>query len=371
MVLHICSDFSKQRIYHYLISALNKNAISQKVYVPVRSKAELNQNMDTTLKNVHYYFRYILTPIMKVRYFHKIKTVFKDIKTQIDFKAVRCVHAHFLFSDGGVAYKIKKNFGIDYIVAVRNTDLNIFFKYGFHLRWYGVKILRNARSIILITPSYKHRLLAYVPKKFKKEIESKIQVIPNGIDPFWFKNKGDIKQLIDSKTVRLLYCGEFSKNKNIKRVIDAVKLLRQEGYEASLSLVGNYGSYKDDINHYVKQLKTGYQIHDKVNDLNALKQHYRNADIFIMPSHTETFGLVYIEALSQGLPIIYTKGQGVDGYFDNDSVGISVVSNDVQHIKHAIINVIKNYDQYSEYLFKYLDIFSWNKIAKQYQVIYR
>ena len=44
---------------------------------------------------------------------------------------------------------------------------------------------------------------------------------------------------------------------------------------------------------------------------------YRSSSIFIMPSTGETFGLVYIEALSQSLPVIYTKGDGVYGFLEN------------------------------------------------------
>ena len=38
---------------------------------------------------------------------------------------------------------------------------------------------------------------------------------------------------------------------------------------------------------------------------------YRENDIYVMPSIIETFGLVYAEAMSQGLPVIYTRGQGL------------------------------------------------------------
>ena len=49
----------------------------------------------------------------------------------------------------------------------------------------------------------------------------------------------------------------------------------------------------------------------------------RSCSVFAMPSIFETFGLVYLEALSQNLPVVYTKGQGIDGMFDN-TVGIGV-----------------------------------------------
>lgn len=49
-----------------------------------------------------------------------------------------------------------------------------------------------------------------------------------------------------------------------------------------------------------------------------LREAFSISDIFVMPSKPETFGLVYVEALSQGLPILYAKGEGFDGYFDEE-----------------------------------------------------
>lgn len=61
----------------------------------------------------------------------------------------------------------------------------------------------------------------------------------------------------------------------------------------------------------------------------------RSCSVFAMPSIFETFGLVYLEALSQNLPVVYTKGQGIDGMFDN-TVGIGVDPLSVEEIKNAI-----------------------------------
>ena len=49
-----------------------------------------------------------------------------------------------------------------------------------------------------------------------------------------------------------------------------------------------------------------------------MKEH----QIFAMPSFNETFGLVYIEALSQNLPILYTKSEGIYKYFEEGHFGI-------------------------------------------------
>ena len=70
----------------------------------------------------------------------------------------------------------------------------------------------------------------------------------------------------------------------------------------------------------------------------------RHHALFAMPSIYETFGLVYIEALSQNLPIIYGKGQGVDQLFSEKEspVGIGVNAKSIEEIEQAIYTILNN-----------------------------
>jgi len=97
---------------------------------------------------------------------------------------------------------------------------------------------------------------------------------------------------------------------------------------------------------------------------------YRNNDIFIMPSIHETFGLVYAEAMSQGLPIIYTKGQGFDGQFLEGIVGYHVNCKDPKDIYKRIKDILKNYESISNNCIKKANKFNWGKISDQYHNIY-
>ncbi len=102
---------------------------------------------------------------------------------------------------------------------------------------------------------------------------------------------------------------------------------------------------------------------DKISLINF----YKTCDIFIMPSLTETFGLVYVEALSQGLPIIYTKDQGIDGFYEEGYVGFHVDPHDIDDIGKKIIMIINNYDTLTDNIRNLLlDTFDWNNIAKRY-----
>ena len=86
--------------------------------------------------------------------------------------------------------------------------------------------------------------------------------------------------------------------------------------------------------------------------------------MFAMPSIHETFGLVYIEALSQGLPVLYTKGQGVDGSLES-TAGIGVDPLSIDDIAEAIKLIILNQSTYSNKTVPFTN-YRWNNIGKSY-----
>ena len=85
-----------------------------------------------------------------------------------------------------------------------------------------------------------------------------------------------------------------------------------------------------------------------------------------MPSFTETFGLVYAEALSQGLPLIYTKGEGFDKVFPEKHIGVSVNPNNPKDIANAINYIIDNYNNIQKKCAIASKKFSWETIAEVY-----
>lgn len=195
---------------------------------------------------------------------------------------------------------------------------------------------------------------------------TKSEIIPNGIDPFWLENKGAVKKLNDKKILKLIYVGVISKRKNLLTTVKAIEILKNKGYNVILTVVG--------------RIKDKY-IFDRIRDLpyinyiqpvpkEELIKIYRAHDIFVMPSITETFGLVYAEAMSQGLPVIYTRGQGFDRQFEDGVVGYSVNCFDAQEIVNKVVSIINRYEEHSRNCIKLCDKFDWDKIAATYINIY-
>ena len=89
-----------------------------------------------------------------------------------------------------------------------------------------------------------------------------------------------------------------------------------------------------------------------------------------MPSKYETFGLVYIEAMSQGIPVVYSSGQGIDGFFKDGEVGYSVSANNLEEYHNKIQLIIDNYDQISLNCTEKAKEFSWFDISIIYLKLY-
>lgn len=362
-ILHINSYYSAGKFYKNLFDQQVKDGLNINVFVPVNKSFE-NSDFDygeyTTISLDHNkYDRYI---------FHlKHNKILKDVISKYDIDTYSLIHAHSLFSNGYVAMKVKEQFGVPYIVAVRNTDVNLFFKKMVHLRKMGIKILKNADKVVFLSKSYRDSVIKeYAPESIKKNLFDKSEIIPNGIEEFWFDNIVSVKQKNEKSYLKLLQIGDINKNKNIETTVKAIELLIKKGYKVKLDVVGKvkdqkvFDKIKDE--NYVNYL--GYKTKEE------LIQIYRDNDIFVMPSIHETFGLVYAEAMSQGLPLIYTRGQGFDGQFQSGEIGFSVDCYNENEIAEKIISIANDYKKISENCFINASVFSWNKISKSYNSIY-
>ncbi|MEC3884061.1 glycosyltransferase family 4 protein [Halobacillus sp. HZG1] len=362
-VLHINSYYSSSRFYKNLYDQQLNNGLDVNVIVPVSSsvsKIEYDMGDYTDLRMNHKKMD---------RYFFnmKHKKIYEDISINYNVPSYSLIHAHSLFSNGIVAMKLKKKYGIPYIVAVRNTDVNIFFKRMIHLRKLGLEILDEASKIVFISKNYRNLVLEnYVPQHKKEKIYKKTTIIPNGIDEYYIENRNYKKSIKNYDTLKILYVGNIDKNKNLITTVKAINLLKEEGYNVCFTVVGKVKE-KRVFNKINKISKINYIPPIPKEDLIEI---YNDNHIFVMPSIKETFGLVYAEAISQGLPVIYTKGQGFDKQFDEGEVGYSVDCFNVEEIAGKVKKILEEYHIISKRSSEYTSKFHWYEINLEYLDLY-
>lgn len=363
-ILHINSYYSGGKFYKNLYDKQIEKGLDIDVYVPISTALDpskvRNDDYSIISQNHGKYDRI---------FFHlKHKKIYNDVIKKFKIGEYSLIHAHSLFSNGYIAYKLKQNYNIPYIVAVRNSDVNVFFKNMIHLRKMGINILRNAEKIIFLSQPYKEYIIdRYVPDKYRDEIYSKSLVIPNGIDNFWFENEIVEREEPDKDNLNIIYVGDINSNKNIETTTKACQILLDQGYKVKYKVIGKIkdNKYKDFIENHPFIHYVPYCTKEE------LINHYRNGHIFVMPSKHETFGLVYAEAMSQGLPIIYTRGQGFDGQFKEGIIGYSVQYDSEEEIVKRIKDILDQYKNISSNCKHMVNKFNWTDISKEYEAIYK
>jgi glycosyltransferase involved in cell wall biosynthesis len=205
-----------------------------------------------------------------------------------------------------------------------------------------------------------------VPETYKRSVLKKSMVIPNGIDEFWFDNLAQERDLKKPLDIRLVQTGDINRNKNIETTVEAGSILMEKGFNVRLDVVGKIR----DENVFAKIKKYDFVNYLGFRSKQELLEIYRNNDVFVLPSVTETFGLVYPEAMSQGLPVIYSKGQGFDGQFKEGEVGYGVNSFDASEIANRIIDILSDYNSISANVRTKINKFTWDSISDQYIYLY-
>lgn len=366
-ILHLCKDFSGQGLYKNLMLSLADLGLRQSVFVG--SPESLKSNDYEKNEQLQVYFSHILNISDKVFYKNKINKLYSALTSKdIIFEQINFCHAHSFYSDGGLALKIKQKMGIDYIAAIRNTDLNAFMKYRPDLIFQAIRIANNAKAIIFLNHAYRKRFIEKLPIKNKDNIWSKSVIIPNGIDRFWL-NESEISSQ-NQKKIRLLYVGDFSKNKNVPSVIRAAIKISKSA-EVSLTIVGGKGSDEEKVTKMINDNQHICQHYGFIKSRDELKEIYRKNDILILPSFTETFGMVFIEALSQGCQLIYTHGEGITGLINDDRVALGVDPNNLTDIISSINKLYFHKDKSRELASKYSYQFDLDGLSKKYLNLYK
>ena len=215
-VLHITNDYSGSKVYMNLFQQLDELGIKQIVYHPIKDKNNIGKNkISFKERESKLIYSKPINPIIgRIFYRQKIHKTLSDIEMKVDFSNISLIHAHTWYSDGGVAYLLSKKYNIPYIIAARNTDLNVFYKYLIHQRNFGKKILGNASKIIVISKIYINRLLK--DQYLKNIVQNKTEAIQSGVDSFWINNIMLKKKAFEPQ---IIYVGNFNKGKNIVNLI--------------------------------------------------------------------------------------------------------------------------------------------------------
>lgn len=366
-ILHICSNFAGSKVHVELYKRLAHQGEEQVVYCPIRDEKLLDKNCFEA-HGTQIIYDYVIKPYHRYLYHIKRADMFRSLQKKLDLNSVSFCHAATLFTDGGQAYEIWKKYHIPYVVAVRNMDVNGFLDIRPETWCSGKKILENACRIFFISKGLMEKFCNHrIVKPILQKIKDKMMLVPNGIDDYYLDHIYHGSQIAN----KVLYVGDFSNNKNVVRLAQAIlELKKEDGFDdIKLTLVGGGHNETNQLQQMVDSNPDVFDYLGPVYDKERLCEVFRAHSIFAMPSIYETFGLVYIEALSQGLPVLYTKGQGVDGLLPpNAGIGVNPLS--AEEIRNALRTMLSQRSEFNNMNVNF-EQYRWNNIATTYMTVYK
>lgn len=373
-LLYLTEDYLYSKVHNNLLNALLNQDPSLVIYVfsPIRNNNRFGLGDSYT----HNERLIEISPLIDISHLlykfdfrAKIRCKVRLIETLIPIREIDVIHAGTLYSDGYTALLLKKKYCIPYLATVRGADVMFYAKKMPHLWLKGINVIRHSGSIVCVTPSIKSRLLSMWFHRGVRSILNTSEVINNGIDNIWLNDISVQPKPIGSP-IRVLYIGRFDSNKNVKRLVDAILTVKNK-YPIRLTLIGGKGEEQDAVLKAVSEYPDNIEFRGAIYDKEELKKIVRKCDIFAMVSHSETFGLVYAECLTQGLPILYSIGTGFDGVFAQGEVGFGVDSYSKESIVNGLCYIFEHYTVMRQNIERVnFERFSWVDISQKYREIY-
>jgi len=197
-------------------------------------------------------------------------------------------------------------------------------KHWFYIFCEASIFLRNQSEILVPSKRTKSEIDCFYPPA-----KHRSHVVPHGVDCSVFYPANDSKREIrallgipDDTAIFLTVTNEI-KRKGCLLVLEALKLIQQSGFKFHYLVVG-----RDDPTELLSKskdlgLETVVSAMPGVHGTDLAKL-FQGADLFVLPTEYESFGLVGIEALSCGLPVLCTKVGGLEDYVANGQDGIFV-----------------------------------------------
>jgi N-acetyl-alpha-D-glucosaminyl L-malate synthase BshA len=278
------------------------------------------------------------------------------------------VHTHWIVPSGLVGAVCKIVFKKPFIISSHGSDLvplmSKFFKY------FG-KFALNSCDICTVNSTATKDAVLDIHCHIKE-----LKIIPMGIDLKLFNQNliSDIKKDYKINSTMILTVGRISEEKGIEHMIKAVPFILKEIPEVKLVIIGD-GPEKNRLEELVKNLNLteniifiGWILN---NDLNKF---YKSADIFVLPSLREGMGVVLLEAMACGTPVIGSDIGGIKDMIKDGENGFLAVPGNPEDIAQKIIRLLSNEDLRQKFsdngLKKVQEKFSWDVVNEKFVKIY-
>ncbi|UZQ49328.1 glycosyltransferase [Clostridium kluyveri] len=243
------------------------------------------------------------------------------------------IHAHTAIPVGFASIFLSKKYNVPFVVTIHGQDFQYTIKKNNMCRKAVFKVLKDADKIITVSNKLKNVIT-------EKHILNKTVVINNGINP---------EEYVINEQVKL-------KGSHIMLSVSA--LIKTKGIDLNIKAVSELiKTYPDLVYYIIGDGEENRNLRKLVNDLNlnrnvvflgrlphskVIKYMSSKCDVFSLPSWQEGFGIVYIEAMNSGIPVIGVRGQGIEDVIEDKKNGFLVEPHQVEDLVFTIDYILSH-----------------------------
>lgn len=334
------------------------------------------------------------TPLPKEELFNHIDTFTSNIQDFANQKEIRydVVHSHYWLS-GLAALKLREKWDVPVIhmfhtlahlknqIAKNPAEMEGKLRISSERR-----IVKDTDALVAATPTEQEQLLEYYGAEAKK-----ITVLPPGVDlkRFYPIPQDEAKAVIGipSNEKVILYVGRIEPLKGIDNLLKAIAFLRKADVLATcphyVAIIGGDPDkpreFLDQEMRHLQDLNQRLGLDDMVvflgkKDQDSLPYYYSASEVVVMPSHYESFGMVALEAMACGTPVIATRVGGLQHLVQNEITGLSVPDDDPKTLSEQLMRALCKEGLRDELRTNGLEFaknYSWNIITNRLITLYQ
>lgn len=255
------------------------------------------------------------------------------------------VHAHKLSFEGLAGWWISRRARIPLIVSIRGEAESKILRFKPHYRPLLQRILNDAQRIYYVSAWFKPILNRHFHVPDEKQ-----SLLPN------FVADRTLASVVGHRRDHLITVLDLNiyRKKGLDRLLLAFRDCMSRFPNAQLDIIGRGDSTAvEAIQGMIFRLGLSGRVHLRGalpnEQLLAVLPAYAG---FVLPSHNETFGMAYVEALRAGIPILHSKGTGIDGFVDWVKARICVDPSDQVAINVGLEEILIRQDEFRNWLRK-------------------
>ena len=353
----------------YQVAELKKYFKKVIVIAPViRSFGYLKKDQlcnDYSYENVEvYYPRCFYIPIFwlsKILIDNRLRVVKRTIEEH--HLRFDLIHAHFTWPSGYIGIRLKEKYGKPVIITIHENGDWFDQEVGMD-HPYIKAAWSNADALIRV-----NRKDVPVLQRFNDQVFT----IPNGfspvfhpIDPIVAKERLGLS--MDKKIIFTL--GNLVKRKGFNYLIDAMEWICSQRNDV-ICYIGGAGPEMWRLQKQIDQLHLGKKVRLLGSVPSDQVSFWMNAcDFFILPSLSESFGVVQIEAMACGKPVVSARNRGSEEVIVSDDYGLLVDPKDPEDLAEKILTAL-DLEWNSEKILAYAERFTWKNITREIIAAYQ